>query len=42
MACVALWWRRTHTERVTVLCMPLAALGQVQVPLAMMLFALAV
>ncbi|MEY9925438.1 signal transduction histidine kinase [Catenulispora sp. GP43] len=39
---VALWWRRTHTERVTVLCMPLAALGQVQVPLAMMLFALAV
>ena len=39
---VLLWWRRTHTERITVLTMPLAVVGQVQIPLAMMLFALAV
>jgi signal transduction histidine kinase len=39
---VLLWWRRSHTERITVLTMPLAMVGQVQIPLAMMLFALAV
>jgi signal transduction histidine kinase len=39
---VLLWWRRSHTERITLLTMPLAVIGQVQVPLAMMLFALAV
>ncbi len=39
---VALWWRRSHTERVTVVAMVLCVAGQVQVPLAMMLFALAV
>jgi signal transduction histidine kinase len=39
---VLLWWRRSHTERITVLTMPLAVVGQVQIPLAMMLFALAV
>jgi signal transduction histidine kinase len=39
---VALWWRRSRTERVALLAMLLAVLGQVTVPLAMMLFALAV
>jgi signal transduction histidine kinase len=39
---VLLWWRRSRTERITVLTMPLAVVGQVQIPLAMMLFALAV
>ncbi|WP_323747569.1 sensor histidine kinase [Catenulispora rubra] len=39
---VALWWRRSRTERVIVLTMLLAVVGQVSVPLAMMLFALAV
>ncbi|NUR25120.1 MAG: two-component sensor histidine kinase [Catenulispora sp.] len=39
---VALWWRRTHPERVTVLAMVLCLIGQVEVPLTMMIFALAV
>jgi signal transduction histidine kinase len=39
---VALWWRRSRTERVTVLAMILCVAGQVEIPLAMMLFALAV
>ena len=39
---VLLWWRRSRTERVTLLAMPLAVVGQVEIPLAMMLFALAV
>jgi signal transduction histidine kinase len=38
----ALWWRRSRTERMTVLTMVLCVAGQVEVPLAMMLFALAV
>jgi signal transduction histidine kinase len=38
----ALWWRRSRTERVTVLAMVLCVAGQVEIPLAMMLFALAV
>ena len=30
---VLLWWRRSRTERITVLTMPLAVVGQVQIPL---------
>ncbi|NUP53074.1 MAG: two-component sensor histidine kinase [Catenulispora sp.] len=39
---VALWWRRSHPERVIVLAMVLCLIGQVEVPLTMMIFALAV
>ncbi|WP_344657848.1 sensor histidine kinase [Catenulispora subtropica] len=39
---VALWWRRTRPELVTVLAMLLCLIGQVEVPLTMMVFALAV
>ena len=39
---IALWWRRTHPERVTVLAMVLCLVGQVEVPLTMMVFALPV
>lgn len=38
----ALWWRRSHPERVTVLAMVLCLIGQAEIPLAMMIFALAV
>jgi signal transduction histidine kinase len=39
---VALWWRRTHPERITVLAMVLCLTGRVEIPLTMMIFALAV
>jgi len=38
----ALWWRRSHPERVTVLAIALCVIGQVELPLAIMLFTLAV
>ncbi|GAA2056135.1 histidine kinase [Catenulispora yoronensis] len=39
---VSLWWRRTHPERITVLAMVLCLIAQVEVPITMMVFALAV